>query len=1401
MRLMLLLLSIFLTGNAYSVCLTHAQAKKLQCERYQKGDSWCASHYGREYVAFLTDTNCSIEKADRLTGGGARAALLEVNSLSDEVESMISNYDREKTTRIDQFFTISGVKLTFNFESYQVKEMLTKLKALKEKLYVLTQADIELNSMTGKSIVLQANNYLGYLSRIYRLYADTSHKTGLFSQANFDNLKNYNPHFDKKVALELLARLNLKAKHIDGQTIEIQISEAEKQSFEYYAIQNPKTISGYGKLVQFMSIRDLLTNRWAMQRMTTKQLDNPVVNSCGQGMLSFRPGKDKKMGSSAAIEELFDFDLFYNNYARLLPEFVEASKKHHLTYAWSANNIVESVFKAIPTIEYVLLEDFGWEEEEIEEWKKEVADSIIKNERVEWNHYAETMIYTAMFPGDNIRDKNFVVNRMLEDIYKIRSLAVLNQIKGVLSLLPPEDMKVLEKTVNSRLVQFKPRWEKDTKPLIEAVINKFGSISEIRKENRRDKFNETLEIVKAALPAAYLSKYIADNRIKKLNTHDLLPTKAFDPKSPMELLGFFQNRLISHWSDSAKIISYSMKNTKYSNLINRYFEAVSNEYMKRVKNIPVNQTEKIQSVLHEVAYNKAKEFAEKYPYKYERPIMNHQPVVADNTRVYRPPILIPVYEDGSFFAPNNPVEPDDVMLDASFFDHKPDLNVQNKSDTLAYSNQVMNLLQMSPAVADKTRVEVQRYIPMIEQKKKQDAKKTSKPVRWVVYNPYEKDLAAQNEGELYFHLFNLMNLGGVNYGYTYEKSSLRSFLISLEDQKFFADQSLSNAYVSAPMLKIPLVRSSYYTEWVGGVDGMAITKEVKSEKPALIRMVDAYTLKNGKAVIQENKLREMVNETFDVAEGNVSGQVKTFCGANYNNHKKDDNFKTMFRSSTFVRQTILGDDGLDFEQKERFEKFDEQMRKDTRYWHEAISEDYIEPMMMVAMVIFIIAAFVIPLIGSAGLISPGMMLLLITILDGVDLVITGASLYFRGVTNFYEVPAQIRFQESLAKTQITDLKLTTWEDVDANKAQNRLNKIFTIAFAPIDAIVGGQFYFSSRKLLGITGKNSLRKMGVPARGFGRPPEAMLIKNDWAKLRQERGIVRAIGRVSLDALENAKKWLPRYQPYTQQELTNVVRVGLVNKAIKTGLAKKPWAMADDLKQMIKRIDDRLEAVTRLNKETGEMIEAYTMTGKFTFKEFIANPTYAKEYLIPKSFIQAVKEGKVGHYLMNYSDSLKSIGEVRGKFMQEKMTKLKVIQDKLDEVKKLAVRDPSKITKAHQNEMDYFLSLLSDSELKLFKDFTKFSKGEARELRVVFKDHDRIMETIRPMTSVNGVQFGARWFYPHAIGDDLAEEFNPVFKDAREDLISFYESMLKHEAYGDLNQDIIIMNRRIIEDQLY
>lgn len=1496
-KLSLGLFTLFFTFYAQAVCMTPANGTQYKCERFYDGDAFCLGKYGRQFKAYTTSSKCSKVLAKKLRDDSPEHRLVDqAKSLLDEIETQLTQIDRHGLNDEDILFgSIKTVDVS-SFNDKAIKNVIKKLKNAAHKVHAASMIDFKVDSASGHTLIQMATKYIQLSARIHQLYANMAHKY-LKNYGSFDykNIGLPGLKIHKKFGLEILAKVNLKARHLNKEELEIVVSEDEKQNFEYMAIHQPESKDKYAKLVQFLAIREAVTNKWAIQRLSTTTLNDPAVRECGGNFLSYRPKEDgstahngyssykaKRMSRSDAYQELLAYDKFWNDYVPKIEDLEKVTKKHSIITEDLASDLVQKLIEGVPTIEYTLIEDFGWEEYEIEDWKWEVAVTIADNEKNEWENYARTILSVSVFPGDDLATEK-VVSRIVNDSFMIRYESIMAQLYAVLEVLPQEDLNTMAKITKQFLDNLKGQWEGSMKEDLKKVISEIHKSQTVANKNYKEKIEEGVLAAKSALPAAHIINEINKGvKSKKYNASQLYKYSKFDsnildPATPQELIVYLTMKLGTHYD--GKRISYSMDNdSQYSEAAQEFFQKVSAKYSEKVK--ADDSRVKKAKVLFQVASEVSKELALANPYNYRN--HNHRPdnqqyrasksssnngstfsfddfykytsfntFAAESTSEYKP-VIYPMVTDNagvSFTNTDGVTYNTNSLTDMDVYNYNnPNYKTASTDESAASSSsyEVMNMVRLSPVVADNTRVAIDHRIMQYNELMEQVED----------YNPFKPELMVNDKGEFYFYLFQILLAGQKKEA---GKLANASFLRNLNDQRIMAEHFLGEAYNGVPLLKIEVPRDDKYkSQTTCGTYGNCVTTNwwAETKAPALMRLVQTkrfekeYDCKRGefkkrskklvtnmKAAVtfpshnsiryDEGHIKCVIDEVIKIAREAVGQvhqkfdktQMQMFCDADFTDYKNDDDYKTLFKSVTAIRDSITNDQSLHPQKAEELKQWDEQLQKDTRYWHEAVNEDIIEPMLWVAAGIFILGTIILSWLGSAGTLAPATVALLIMIIDVADIAITGASLYFKGMTNFYELPAQAKFQESLAVSQIDSQTFTTFEDVamtNAKISQGRMMMGFEALFAPI---VGAQFSQSAKRFAGITGKRALSRFGMPVRHFGQPPKSVLIKRSFKELRKEFGFVGALSRKTADMVHNAKRWMPRYQTYTMDELQDTVRVGLTRKAVQEGIADKPWVLIDEVDRMIKRVDDRIVKAGEFADDFGSSMNIFRMQNRLTFKEALKKPFYMKELFIPKSLIRALRKETFKEFIANFGTTMEKLNKLRNRFLIGKADKLKAIRSKLEDAKTLAAKNPEYLKeKDFSNYFDYFQSTLTKEEIRVFRDIAKHERnvvkmvtgnyqGKSHVFVKVFKDHDKIMETVEPLVSrISGQALRSTRYYKNPVTQIVKETIDDIDVDnvavkVEDDLVEFYESMLRHDAVENVKESTTILLRQDIEDTIY
>jgi len=1303
--------------------------------------------------------------------GAAGSLLPKVKSSLDELEVLTKIVFSNKKT-----FTLN-LEVKENLTPGKISLIEKNFKTLRDDVYQLskelTSEDFTEETTKAKEVITASFRTYVLLLELYKTYIISYHRSNLSSHFKLSNLDLFKLKLDKRVALELLSKNNIYARHLDRNTIELAVNEETKQSFELMALEKPKNVTSYGKLVQFLSIREMLGNKWSIERMQTTKVDDPSLNYCGKNMLSFTPGADssgvKKMSSSKLMIENGQFDLYMNNFAPLIEKVVDDSIKYNVLDHAKGMTLLDQVISGIPTIEYTFINDFMWTQDEVFDFKNEVTESLMSNEKKEWEAYAETILNVSTLSGDSFKVSELVKN-ISQDVYQTKVEAINIQLFSIFDYLPKEDKQQLKIISAKYFEDIKANWAINFEAKLYDRLKSLGNAKTLAANRKKDKIDEVKETLKLSLTSAWFQNYIISKKLQNKSLN--LPKIAIndlEPKTPSELQAYLQSKMMIDL-DFGSAFAYTLNNSsEMSSLLTNYLEKIQTRFLELKTTLSHKEYQKN---LFNIAYDEAFKLMKLYPYTFEE-MMSVETrkeliAVSDNTRVH---INIP----------------QTVKIPKNNCDDK---NKSRASATdVASKYDLLNSLKINPMAADNTRVAVQKVIKNVQ---KADAPCIP---QYDIIDLRAHEKLITDKKLFYHHLFRLLNIYSYSQPSSATPSSKGSFLNILADQQIIADLRLADTYNVAPLLKIPLVRTHSVP---AGKEG---TRTVTEEKPALNRMLGAITINSiGDHSIDFEKIKPLIEETLTNAEKNLKGQTEIFCKADYTKPEEDTNFKKMFKAVTTIRNNITGSQSMSEDEQSIMMGFDEDLRMKTRSFNEMVNEEYVEPMMMVMTVLVIISVLIIPFMGWVGIMSPGLALGLITTLDAVDFAITGASFYFRTAQNFYEVPAQMKFQKSLATSQISGFSLTSWDDVSAAQKENKTQKIFQIALTPLDLFVGYRFFKVTRQSMGITGANALKKWGMPKRGFGTVPKVKKSNYTLKKIYFNKGYKGVITYKTKEMLDAAKKWLPRYQPYTKTELTHSLRLGLVSKARELGLDQTPWLLKADSEVFSSRLKSRLDISTSFDKETKTMMEKARLKGSFTFKEFIAKTSYSKEMLIPRSFIKAVKQGKALDWLSNYDQYLDSINNLRGKYLNKKVKIAETIQGKLDDVKKAAIIDNKFYVKSgHQSPMDYFISLLSDDELKVFEEMAKSSKADFKSFKVVFKEHKDIMENIVPVATLDGKLLPSQSLYPSFLTHKALLEVQNQLDD-ESDLKTFYQAVLENDAIGSESEEILNI-RKSIEEGLF
>lgn len=620
-------------------------------------------------------------------------------------------------------------------------------------------------------------------------------------------------------------------------------------------------------------------------------------------------------------------------------------------------------------------------------------------------------------------------------------------------------------------------------------------------------------------------------------------------------------------------------------------------------------------------------------------------------------------------------------------------------------------------------------------------------------------------------------------------------------QEYFATLIASSAHNQAPILRADYTWSTTHTYTTAGnygndFQGRTGTKTRSHSMPLGKKIaLESFNPKNN--TFKDSRAKQLISIMFDRAISNTGSKLETFCKANYLNYKNSPSFKKVYEASKFTRMAIRSGAGLDDAFVAKMEKFDEEVRKDIRSAWTAFNEDYLEPALHVLGIAALIAIGIIMIIGSAGTAAPGVIGIaysVATVFLSVEFIVSFplvvGSLYARINTNFYETPAQLKFQTSIAMSQIGDSKIVDWDMLDQDKADNKSSKGWTIALMPLDFLYGASIVRAGARGTGIVGRAAFKRLtGIKLKGFSAPVKSMRTHVSYLKLGKKIGYFKALKPKFQSIKNNIMMYTPKFQAVPENLIKSTsVRMGIIKASQRAGIAAKPWALADEIRTYAAKLKERLEYFTKYSIREGKIVESVKLKGRLKFSELKEHGLqYSKASFVPKGLREALFTSLKKKSVKPFKEFFSNFGEAWGKikFTQGEMVKLRMakmdnVLAKLDDFQK--ANAAGKV--AGENKMAEFLRTLSDDEILILEEISKKSKGLMANFKSVFKDYKKVIQGIKPIAYAHG--FGGQEFalnqpYPsHLVMSELSSSENAIRNEA-DDLLNYYESMMYH--HGD------------------
>ena len=1434
-------------------CMYYEDGQKNNCSLYDYAPAtkYCLENFGGKFLAFIPTPSCSMSKASALRGEVNSKALVKgLDSSIEEAEALMTMLDKQGINSSLNGFDHKELDVSYEFYTNSVLTLLAKLKGIKTTFVDNGEANVR---MTGKYVphyLKHAFRYLTIVSRLHKLYAYVAHKNqNVLKTYKFDHFSELNLKLKKKYGLEILARVNYKVLTVDnGEYLEFEIGEQDKQTFEYMAMEKPRTKVEYGKLVQYLGVRETLTNHWAVQRLTTTTIPNPKVRECGKGFLSFRPGSSGSMSDSAAMKDLWEHDAFYSSYVKHWGKLIDASREESILSDAAASEMNYYTMTKVKDLKNYMTNDMYNSlatDGEFRQRASEDSELRLLAEDYAWDTYSNDHFASIVMPSDGILSKSKIAKRIADDAYKVRVEGIVNNIQGTFPYVSKSGLEGIKVYVESYMSkvhenEFKTRLERK----LVSTLRNYNNQSELRRENRQQKIKETLEVVKKSVQAARILKGLEDEeQIGKM--------LRLDPENVEELMMFFENKLKSNFD-----IQYALENNpEWAKELSEFFEDIAKDFNKKYLVKKSGKYEYTGSTiaraqsLREITKKYAKVLHKKFPFDVQgyvlRQYQNRVEIFPrDNTRVARP--RLPVFADGKPFnlsnrAFNAEVSQTDInnvlnyvaRLDENTADNSnvahpyftsnprtiPGVTPGWNKDKLTtgevaiptFINKAGKIISPK-GVVGQVNNELLRLVKNANiLNKKSVAKLESKPevLKYTRARKISEEKRIKSMNHFVYRLLTVLNLNMMGYS-----NGIVGDLFASQnsDQELLAVNKTSQAYQMAPLLRNDYTWTESYRTHVPshGMYGSAASTTYESKRtkklPLLTKIsLEAYNKKSG--YLDERKATQMIDAVITDGIKNAGSKLYKFCAANYLNYKNDQPFKDMFKASGFLRATIKNPMGGTEQEAKHLNDLDLAIVKDIRTKWEAANEDYLEPTLKVLGYAALVALAVVLIIGSGGTAAPGIVGGVYAFASGflaleffISFPIVVGSLYARVNTHFVEMPHQLKFQRSLAQSQVDFSQIVDWDMLRSEEAALKSKQAWTIGLMPLDFIYAGALVKHVGKATGTVGRGAYRRLtGVKLRGFSAPPAGTYKIERFKDLRSRLGAPKAIVAKGQQIVNRARAYQPRYQALAPELLNAApLRIGLSRAAKEAGLQSKPWLLLEEIKTYQKTLSDRLSTYTEFVSKEAGYVQKLKLNGGVGFREVLDNGIqYSKFAFVPSSYLKAVKEGRLVKFLQDNSQMWTELKDMQAKMVKDRATNIGKTVDKMIDFKNGI--QAGTIVREGDDLMGQMLKNFSDQEILVLKEISKRSKGKMGNFKQTFKDHARVVEGLRPMGYLYGntAQKFKMAVYPQNtfMGDIV--DVNYKYKSDSEDLINYYESMVSQN--GSVTEEAN-RARQIIEERI-
>jgi hypothetical protein len=1407
-------------------CLTYTKGTEFGCELIEsdEGDHFCASKFGYKYLPYTQSASCSAEKADELFGYvSGHEVVGELKSMVAQAEAIMFMIDREDMREalggLISFKPIIGN----DFYSPMMKGLLSKLKVIQSEIKKRSQLKFKFNTSEAKELVEYSFRYVNLTNRIHKIYAHVAHKNHKqLKSYSFDNLDFLNLIVSKAVGLEILSKFNLRAQNIENDMILFTQLEQNKQIYEYLALAEPNTKTDYAKLVSFMGLRENLTNFWALDKLSERTLLDKSYQNYGT-FLSFRKNRFGKLSNLPTIKENQEFDVFYSDYWNRVGDIIEITNSVNLL----------DTDKTLKLFKELLNEN-----EEIQEFLSEsIHDSSLENiemlknaEAQDWKMFSEFHFRSIILPGDGLLDKQNLIGIIADRVYERRLKAIINSFEGRYAFLEEDALDELTEKLISKIqnnIQYSFLGKLRMK-LYDAFRN-YNDRDAFSKANYDEKVKSSVESIKKVAKVA--SQYLLFE--SKLNSNPNI-----QPKSYEELVFLFENKISYKYMDIKKALD---KDEKLANILGEFFNKIAEKFNSEHLVQNRDRTHKLKGTddersktLIKALYDTARDYYIENKFEVaELAMVPEAALIArskDREELTNNPYMIPIYRDGtpvtvhindfykSFQKQMEFVLKDreithrvGTLMGLKYIDDYGSRNITDASTDGTFdrpesyifssgeiyyenidgriNNNTLKRLYLSSL--DYTKDEIKHN--HTDQKRAKNAEASAKK------RQYDDIPTIKNSKKLFARVFELFNIPMGNIA---NNVAVEQFSLTKSDQKVLAENAMTKMYVDNPILRLELKTQEIKEEWIHPRSEFQkpYIMDVRSTKERSVLLKAAYhgyNLEND--TFDERLATEYIEKVIKRAKKNVSSNLSTFMNINYLKTKDNPQLRRAFKAASYLRNTLKNPSGTTIYNAYNIKQFDEQISEDIRTSSEALNEDYLEPI-MIWMGVAALGAFAIVLcLGSMGLAAPAILTAFISFefVTGVALMVGSTAI--RVNSGFYEAPAQIKFQKSVAHSQITKSKITDYDTIKEEQDALLTSQKIEIGLMPLNLLLGKMVVSQARKNLGFHAKKAFEKLSnTKMRAYSAPSSPITMNTNYSNLRREFGTFKGAYKAVAYATNRMKSHLPKYHTLPDELVgTNLLRVGLLNALKKAGFNKNPWRIADEIREHSGKLKEKISKYHKFVADEAAVVAQIESRSVVDRSKVIALEAHHNSFnYTMRSFGRAVKEFKTLNYLKNFKNIRREMKYLNEQLLKNKVLKLEKMIEKIDNLK--AARAGQEIAGKDSRYIQEVLDELTDAEIMLFREVSQKSGYQLQSLKKVYKQYDEVSGggNFIPTTYLYGnidEKFRAPVYNTNAfLGQSSG---TPVLKSDSEDIVNFYESLIQQNGFKD--EKTLILRKNIEE----